>query len=75
MVAPGAKREAIAHARDHHGLSECRACNGVGVNRRVIRYRSSRPDDGQLRQRLRDWRLSVVGSAIGALVTYWLGSA
>jgi len=49
MVTPGAKREAVAHAREHHGLSERRACNLVGVSRGVIRYRSSRPDDGPLR--------------------------
>ena len=54
MVTPGAKREAVAHAREHHGLSERRACNLVGVSRRVIRYRSTRPDDGPLRQRLRE---------------------
>ena len=54
MVTPGAKREAVAHAREHHGLSERRACNLVGVSRRVIRYRSSRPDDSPLRQRLRE---------------------
>ena len=54
MVTPGAKRDAVAHAREHHGLSERRACNLVGVNRRVIRYRSLRPDDGRLRQRLRE---------------------
>jgi putative transposase len=58
MVTPGAKREAVAHAREHHGLSEPKkrmgACNLVGVSRRVIRYRSSRPDDGPLRQRLRE---------------------
>ncbi|EIZ80800.1 transposase, partial [Novosphingobium sp. Rr 2-17] len=50
MVTPGAKREAVAHAREHDGLSERRACNLVGV----IRYRSSRPDDGLLRERLRE---------------------
>jgi putative transposase len=54
MVTPGAKRDAVAHAREHHGLSERRACNLVGVSRGVIRYRSSRPDDGPLRQRLRE---------------------
>jgi putative transposase len=54
MGTPEAKREAVAHAREHHGLSERRACNLVGVSRRVIRYRSSRPDDGPLRERLRD---------------------
>lgn len=54
MVTPGAKREAVAHAREHHGVSERRACVLFGVSRRVIRYESSRPDDGALRQRLRE---------------------
>ncbi len=54
MVTPGARREAVAHAREHYGLSERRACKLVGVSRRVIRYRSLRPDDGPLRQRLRE---------------------
>ena len=54
MVTPGAKREAVAHAREQHGLSERRACSLVGVSRRVIRYEPARPDDGALRQRLRE---------------------
>jgi len=54
MVTPGAKREAVAHAREHHGVSERRACALVGVSRRVIRYEPTRPDDGALRQRLRE---------------------
>lgn len=54
MVTPDAKREAVAHACEHHGLSERRACQLVGVSRRVIRYRSTRPDDAPLRQRLRE---------------------
>jgi len=49
MVTPGAKREAVAHAREHHGVSERRACALVGVSRRVIRYEPTRPDDGALR--------------------------
>ena len=54
MVTPGAKREAVAHAREHHGVSERRACALVGVSRRVVRYEPTRPDDGALRQRLRE---------------------
>lgn len=38
--------DAVAHAREYHGRSERRGCNLVGVGRRVIRYRSSRRDDG-----------------------------
>jgi putative transposase len=53
-VTPGAKREAVAHAREHHGLSERRACSLVGVSRRVIRYQPTRGDDAPLRARLRE---------------------
>lgn len=35
-------------------LSERRACDIVGVARRVVRYEPVRPDDGVLRQRLRE---------------------
>ena len=54
MVTSDARREAVAHARAHYGLSERRACAVVGVSRRVVRYRSIRPDDAALRQRLRE---------------------
>ena len=54
MVTPDAKREAVAHARAHHGLSERRACSLIGINRRVARYRPSRADDTALRQRVRE---------------------
>lgn len=57
MAMPGARREAVAHARAHHGVSELKermgACALVGVRRRVIRYMPTRPDNGALRQRLR----------------------
>jgi putative transposase len=53
MVTPGAKRDTVAHVREHHGLSERRARNLIGVSRRVVRYRWSRSDNGPLRQRLR----------------------
>jgi putative transposase len=54
MVTPGAKREAVAHAREHHGLSGRLACNLVGVIRRVIRYRRRGRTMVLLRQRLRE---------------------
>jgi putative transposase len=54
MVAPGAKREAVAHTREHQGLSERRACSLVGVSRRVVRYQRTRGDDVPLRARLRE---------------------
>ena len=54
MVTPGAKRDAAMHAQTVFGLSERRACDLVGVSRRVARYRSTRPDDTPLRVRLRE---------------------
>ena len=54
MVTPGAKRDAVAHARGCYGLSERRACHLIGIARRVARYQPSRPDDAGLRQRLRE---------------------
>lgn len=53
-VTPDAKRDAVAHARAHHGLSAHRACSLIGINRRVARYRPSPADDTALRQRLRE---------------------
>ena len=54
MVAPAAKRKAVAHLVRAHGVSERRACSLVGADRMMIRYRSRRPDDADLRKRLRD---------------------
>jgi putative transposase len=54
MVTPDAKREAVAHARDQYGLSERRACQLVGIARRVARHKPPRPDDAELRSRLRE---------------------
>jgi len=36
------------------GLSERRACSIVGADRKMVRYRSRRPPDGELRARLLD---------------------
>ena len=54
MVGPAAKREAVAHLQDVMGLSERRACSFVGADRKMIRYRSCRPPESELRNRLRD---------------------
>jgi putative transposase len=54
VVTPGAKREAVAGLVERFCVSQRRACNVVGVSRRVARYCSTRPDDGPLRQRLRE---------------------
>jgi putative transposase len=54
MVGPAVKREAVAHLQAVLGLSERRACSIVAADRKMIRYRSRRPPDVELRARLRD---------------------
>ena len=54
MVGPVAKREGVAHLQAVMGLSERRACSIVDADRKMIRYRSCRAPDTELRTRLRD---------------------
>jgi putative transposase len=54
MVTPAAQREAVAHLRTVHGMSERRACTVIAADRKTIRYRSRRPDDAALRVRIRE---------------------
>ena len=54
MVGPAVKREGVAHLRATMGLSERRACSIVSADRKMIRYRSCRPPDTELRTQLRD---------------------
>src|SRR5947199_8255442 len=53
MVGSAAQREGVAHLQAAMGLSVRRACSIVG-DRRMIRYRSCRPPDTELRTQLRD---------------------
>jgi len=54
MVGPAAKREAVAHLRELFQMSERRACSMIDADRKMIRYRSRRPPETELRERLRD---------------------
>jgi transposase InsO family protein len=54
MVRPAAKREAVAHLRNVLQMSERRACTLIAADRKMVRYRSRRPPDAELRARLRD---------------------
>ncbi|MEJ5021543.1 IS3 family transposase [Ochrobactrum vermis] len=54
MVGPAAKREAVMHLKAVMGLSERRACQIVSADRKMIRYRSCRPPEVELRAKLRD---------------------
>jgi putative transposase len=53
MVTPAAKREAVAHLSSAFDVSERRACKIIGCVRMTMRYRSRRPNDAELRGRLR----------------------
>jgi putative transposase len=52
MVTPAVKREAVAHLKAAHEMSERRACQVIGCQRMTVRYRSRQPDDPRLRERL-----------------------
>ena len=54
MVGPVVQREAVAHLQARLGLSERRACQIIGADRKMIRYKSRRAPDIALRKRLRD---------------------
>jgi putative transposase len=54
MVTPVARREVVAHLCCSYAVSQRRACQVIGADRSSMRYRSRRPDDGYLRQRLRE---------------------
>lgn len=44
----------MARVIAQHGFSQRRACRLIGVDHSVLRYRSKRPDDAPLRQRLQE---------------------
>ncbi|MFC4595887.1 IS3 family transposase [Sphingobium tyrosinilyticum] len=54
LVTPAAQREAVAHLQMTLGMSERRACRVISADRKSMRYRSCRADDGDLRSRLRE---------------------
>jgi putative transposase len=53
MVTPAVERQAVAHLVDHHEVSQRRACRTIEGARSSMRYRSRRPADTELRQRLK----------------------
>jgi hypothetical protein len=60
----------VTWAIENKGYTQRRACGLVGMEPRVYRYRSSRPDDTDLRKRLRELaaerRLQTQSSSEGA---------
>ena len=53
MVTPVAEREAVAHLRTEHEMSERRACQLLQCCRMTMRYASVKPDDITLRDRMK----------------------
>lgn len=51
---PAAKRQAVAHLVEYHGMSERRACWVIGCCRITMRYEVVRRDDSVLRERLKE---------------------
>ena len=54
MVTPAGYREAASHLKAAYEMSERRACRVLGVDRTSVRYQATCPDDGALRDRLKD---------------------
>ena len=52
-MTPASKREAVTHLQVEHGVSERRACDVLRVDRSSVRYKSTRPDDADLREAMR----------------------
>lgn len=52
-MTPDAKRKAVAHACEKHGVSQRRACIVLEVDRSSIRYQSTRSDDAELRKAMK----------------------
>ena len=75
MVTPAAKREAVAHLRSAFDMSERRACRTIGCVRMTVRYRCHRPDDAELRARLRSLAQCGGASATGACTSCCDGRA
>lgn len=53
MLTPAARREAAAHLEDLFEVSQRRACDVLGVDRTMMRYRSQRDGDVSIRKRAR----------------------
>ena len=54
MVTPGQRRAVITHTQETAALSERQACRFLGVHRSLVRYRSCRPPEAELRGRLKE---------------------
>jgi putative transposase len=70
MVTPAARREAVAHLRAAHGVSQRRACAVLAVDRSSVRYRPRTVDDAAVRARMRE--LAAERRRFGYRRLHWL---
>ena len=70
MVTPAARREAVAHLRAAHGVSQRRACTVLAVDRSSVRYRPRAPEDPAVRARMRE--LAAERRRFGYRRLHWL---
>lgn len=65
-----AKRQAVVHLQATFDVSERRVCDVLGVNRTMVRYASRRPDDAEVRERMRS--LATERRRFGYRRLHWL---
>ncbi len=53
-MTPAARRQAVAHLCEEHGVSQRRACAVLNVDRSSVRYHSVRGNDDELRKAMKD---------------------
>lgn len=63
MVTPDAKRKAVTHLCDTHGVSQRQACKVLSVDRSTVRYQSKRGDDAEQRRAIK--RIAREGKRFG----------
>ena len=54
MVTPKQRRAAVTHVLATAAVTQRQACRFLGIHRALVRYRSRRGDDRELRARLRE---------------------
>ena len=60
MVSPAHRRAAVRWAQEAFRVSQRRACRVFGTSRRLVWYRSVRPEEAPLRQRLRELAMARI---------------
>lgn len=73
ILTPVARRE--AYLRQRCQVSQRRACRAIGVDRTVVGYRGTRPDDHALRVRLRELVASRWRFGYRLRIPSWTGEA